>query len=140
MPVTIQSETYTLVIAENEFDMFHVDSTTLQSGIIIPAFFADRWGVQVGDLIGMDDAYTTVSAIIPQYLGLMLFTSFDYMSRAMEDMPEVYNTIFGRNRDMETLTSYLMENDIDFSAKLLDCGLIRNWDYCNNGTCYIASY
>ena len=116
MPVTIQGETYTLVIAENDFDMLHVESAALQNGILIPAFFADRWGVQVGDLLGMDDDYTTVSAIIPQYLGLMLFTSFDYVGRVMDDMPEVYNAIFGRHRDMAALTSYLMDKDIDFTT------------------------
>ena len=67
-------------------------------------------------MIGMDDFYVAVSAVIPQYLGLMLFTSFDYAGRAMGGMPEVYNTIFGRNRDMEALASYLMESDIDFTT------------------------
>jgi len=116
MPVNVLGEKYTLVIAENEFDMFNVSNSALHNGIIIPEFFADRWGVRAGDLIVMDDYYTKVSAVIPQYLGLMLFTSFDYINRAIDDMPEVYNTIFGRNQDLEALASYLKYNDIDFTT------------------------
>jgi len=116
MPVNIQGEYYTLIITENEFDMFNVDSFALQNGIVIPDFFADRWNVETGDSIGMGDYYVTVSAVIPQYLGLMLLTSFEYVSEAIYDIPEVYNTIFGRNRDMEALALYLVDNDIDFTT------------------------
>ena len=115
IPVNIQDENYILVIVGNEFDMFDISNSALQNGIIIPDFFAERWGVGVGDLLKVDGYYTAISAVIPQYLGLMLFTSFDYVGRAMS-VPEIYNTVFGRTQNMNVLTSYLMDNDIDFTT------------------------
>ena len=125
LPVGVQGNNYTLTITDNDFDMFNLPETAKQSGIIIPALFAERWGVQAGDVLKIredgnfleiDDFYVIVSAVIPQYLGLMMFTGFDYINRASDDIPQAYNTIFGRTGDMESLILYLISNDIDFTT------------------------
>ena len=120
-PITIQGEDYTLVIVGDDFDMFDLSHSSLRNGIVIPEFFADKWDVEVGDYLVAegyyaDGHYTVISEIIPQYLGLMLFTSFDYINRTMSHIPEIYNTIFGRTQDMDALTTYFIDNDIDFTT------------------------
>lgn len=125
MPIEIQDERYVFTIVENGFDMFHIPSAALQNGIIIPENFADKWGAQVGDKLKIseigsrleiDDYYAIVSAIIPQHLGPMLITSFDYINSVTDDISSVYNTIFGKSRNMEALSLYLTNNDIDFTT------------------------
>ena len=57
-----------------------------------------------------------ISAVIPQYIGLMLITSFDYISYISDDIPQIYNTIYGRTADISALSAYLSANGIDFST------------------------
>jgi putative ABC transport system permease protein len=125
LPVDVYGESYNLAIVENGFDMLNIPAEALQHGIIIPEFFAQRWGARVSDKLKLaevggvfeiSDFDAVVSAIIPQYLGLMMFTGYDYINLATDEVPAVYNSIFGRAGNTETLSSDLTENDIVFST------------------------
>lgn len=116
IPVEINDENHVLTVTENDFYMVNIPTDELQNGVIIPEHFAEVWEVNVGDTLYISDISTTVSAITPQFLGLTLYTSFDYFTQVAEDSPMVYNTIFGRVTDLEPLTSYLAANDIYFST------------------------
>jgi len=116
IPVEIADENHVLAITENDFDMVNIPVNYLQNGIIIPKFFADLWEVGVGDTLYVNDYPTIVSAVVPQFLEMVLFTSFDYFNQIAENVPPIYNTIFGRTADFSELSSYLIENDIYFST------------------------
>jgi putative ABC transport system permease protein len=112
----ILDEYYTVAVVEQGFDMFYIPVEALQAGVIIPEYLADVWNAGVGDTLNIGGHDAVVSAVVPQYLGLTLFTGFDYISSITDEIPAVYNTIYGRSADMATLTSYLKENGIDFAT------------------------
>ena len=116
MPVYISGSNYILSIVENDFDMLNIPIAALQDGVILPEFFADEWGVDVGDTVKISGYKAKVSAVIPQFLGLTIFAGFDYTSGLSDDIPPVYNTIYGRSSDMEALGAFLAQNNIDFST------------------------
>lgn len=115
-PVGIRGENYTLAIVEQGFDMVNAPKEKLQTGVIIPDYYARQWDAGVGDTLEIDGYYATVSAIIPQYLGLTLYTGFDYINSVAEDLPPVYNAVYARSGDIESLTGFLKESGIDFST------------------------
>ena len=114
LPVTTQGGNYMLAIAENDFDMVNVPTEELVNGIIIPEYFADEWKISVSDSINISGFDAVVSAVIPQYLGLTLYTGFDYVNSISDEIPPVYNTLFGRSESLTALSSYLISNSIDF--------------------------
>ena len=116
MPVQIFEQEYTLAVVPHDFDMLSIPTPALKTGIIIPEFFADEWTAGVGDILQISGYNTVISAVIPQYLGLMFITSFDYISEISESIPQVYNTIYGRTEDISALSAYLSANGIDFST------------------------
>ena len=116
MPVEIFGANYIIAIVENEFDMLNIPNEALRDGIIIPEFFADEWGIGVNDILQINGYETKVSAVVPQFLGLMLFASFDYINTLSDEIPPIYNTIYGRSADMAASSAYLIENGIDFST------------------------
>jgi putative ABC transport system permease protein len=116
MPVTINNEFYMLAVAEHGFDMVNIPFDALYRGIIIPEYFAAEWGVKVGDTIKINDIDAIISATVTQYLGLTLFTSFDYVLTISDEIPLLYNTLYGRSDDVPALTAFLKENQIDFAT------------------------
>jgi len=70
----------------------------------------------VGDTLNINGHKTSVSAITPQFLGLMLYTSYEYVNQVTNEIPAAYNMIFGRSENTESLVSYLIENNIDFAT------------------------
>jgi len=114
--VEISGENHILAITENDFDMVNIPVHELQSGIIIPEYFADLWDIGVGDTLYINEYPTVVSAVAPQFLEMVLFTSFDYINQMIVDVPPVYNTIYGRTTDLSKVSSYLIENNIFFST------------------------
>jgi len=116
MPVEILENTYIIAIVQDDFDMLNVPNDALKNGVVIPDFFAERWGVGAHDVLQINGYEVVISAIHTQHLGLILFTSFDYINSVVSDLPPVYNTIYGRSADMETLSAFLIENAVDFST------------------------
>ena len=116
VPVDIEDEIYILVISESDFDMVFIPGEALLDGIIIPEYFAHRWAVDVGDNLKINEYNAVISAIVPQHLGLTLYTSFDYINTITDEVPPVYNTVYGRSADMRNLIQYLKENDLDFAT------------------------
>jgi putative ABC transport system permease protein len=114
--IEIDNENYILAIVEESFDMVHIPTAELQNGVIIPQYFAEQWNVGVGDVLNIDGYNAAISAITPQHLGLTVYTSFDYINTLTDEIPPVYNTIYGRSGNMTALTDYLTENSIDFST------------------------
>jgi hypothetical protein len=114
--VEINDDTYTLAITQRDFDMVNIPAFELQNGVIIPEFFADTWGVAVGDTLNINGFNTSISAIVPQSIGLMLYTGFDYINQITDEIPAVYNTIFGRSADIDMLSAYLIDNNIEFAT------------------------
>ncbi|MDR0896376.1 MAG: ABC transporter permease [Oscillospiraceae bacterium] len=116
MPVAIGAETYTLAAVEEGFDMINIPLEAAQNGIILPAFYAQEWGVGAGDTMEIDGHIAEIAAVTPQYLGLTLYTSFDYLSTLMEELPPVYNALYARSGDMAGLTAFLQEQGMTFGT------------------------
>jgi len=107
---------YIIAITEPDFDKVNLPIEALQNGIIVPEYFANEWRIKTGDKLNIEGFTAVVSAVIQQYLGLMLYTSFDYINSITDELPPIYNTIFGRSDDLATLSQYLKENNIDFTT------------------------
>lgn len=114
MPVQIHNENHTLVIAEAGFDMVNIPAAALQDGVIIPEYFARQWEVDVGDMLVTDSYTVVISAVVPQYLGLAFYTSYDYIGKVTDELPPVYNAIYARSDNVTKLTAFLKDNKIDF--------------------------
>jgi len=107
---------YMIALTEPGFDKVNLPAEALQNGIVVPEYFAKEWGVKTGDKLNIEGFASEISAVVPQYLGLMLYTSFDYINSITDMVPPVYNTIFGRSDDMDALGLYLKVNNIDFTT------------------------
>ncbi|MCL2800272.1 MAG: ABC transporter permease, partial [Treponema sp.] len=107
---------YIIAITESNFDKVNLPIEALQNGIVVPEYFANEWRVKTGDKLNIEGFTAVVSAVVPQYLGLMLYTSFDYINSITDVLPPIYNTIFGRSDDLAALSQYLKENNIDFTT------------------------
>jgi putative ABC transport system permease protein len=113
-PVDIRGGHELLAIVEAGFDMLNIPADALLTGVILPEYFAQQWRVSVGDYLEIEGHNAIISAITPQYLGLTLYTSFDYIFTLNEEFPAIYNTIYGRDSDVDTLTNFLKANNINF--------------------------
>ena len=116
MHVDIGDEHYNLAVVEKGFDMVNIPVDELQNGVIIPEYFAGQWKVNVGDTLKISGYNAVISAIVPQYLGLTLYTSFDYLITITDELPLAYNTIYVRTENIAAVGDYLKENAIDFST------------------------
>jgi len=116
LPVRIWDENHIITIVEEGFDMVIIPGAALQKGVIVPEYYAQQWGVEVGDMLEISGYSAIVSAIVPQYLGLSFYTGFDYIGTITDEIPDVYNTIFGRSGNMAELRTYLMTNDFDYTT------------------------
>ncbi|MCL2443597.1 MAG: FtsX-like permease family protein [Treponema sp.] len=123
MPVSVQPDlryppvgSYIIAITEKDFDMVNIPGEALYNGIIVPEYFANEWRIKSGDKLSIEGHIFIVSAIIPQYLGLTLYTSFDYINSITDELPPLYNTIFGRSNNLTALSVYLKENNITFTT------------------------
>ena len=116
MPARIRGENYTVAIVEQGFDMVDIPVARLQDGVILPEYFSQQWDVSVGDTLEIDGYPTTVSAITPQYLGLTLYTSYDYLNEVMGELPPAYNAVYARSDDRAGLAAFLKDNKIDFAT------------------------
>jgi putative ABC transport system permease protein len=114
--IDIDDEHYRLTITENDFDMLNISAEDLQNGVIIPEYFAKIWNAEVGGIININGYNAVISAIIPQHLSLTLYTSYDYIRVIIDEIPPVYNMIFGRSNNLPVLTGWLVKNNIDFST------------------------
>ena len=116
IPVKILDESYPLVIVDEDFDMLAIPQEALGQGVIIPEYFANEWGVQVGDKLDINGHEAVISAVNTQYLGLTLYTGYEYIRLITDDVPEVYTMIFGTSSNMARLRLYLSENELEFST------------------------
>jgi putative ABC transport system permease protein len=116
LQVEIRDENYMLAIVAHDFDFVKIPAGKLKNGVIIPEYFAEIWGVNVGDSIEISGYSTVISAVTPQHLGLTVYTSFDYISTVTDEIPPVYNTLYMRSENVAKLTDYLNRNNIGFST------------------------
>ncbi len=116
IPASINGKEYQLLIVEDDFDMQSIDTRVLDTGIIVPAYHAKKWGVDVGDQLLVNDVPVNVAGLSEQSLGLAFYACFDYAKRVFPDMPAVYNMIFGRDADLAEVTSWLDEAGYPYST------------------------
>jgi putative ABC transport system permease protein len=114
--VEIKDEKYPLAIVENNFDFVKIPLEKLKTGVIIPEYFAEIWGVCEGDSLEINGYEAAVSAVITQHLGLTLYTSFDYINSITSEIPPVYNAIYARSADVPALADFLNQNNIEFAT------------------------
>ncbi len=96
--------------------MMDIPKESIKDGVVIPEYYAELWGIGVGDNIKINEVNMIVSAIVPQHVGLMLFTGYEYLNSVTGDIPPVYNTIYGRCEQWESLEAYLKENDAVYTS------------------------
>jgi len=116
VPAEIRDEQYTLSIVEQPFDMVNIPNEALEQGVIIPEYFAEQWNVLVGETIEINEYTAVVSAVVPQHLGLTLYTGYDYLSALDHDMPQIYNTIYARSNNMAALSAYLDAEGTEYAT------------------------
>jgi putative ABC transport system permease protein len=114
--VKIRDEYYLLVIVESNFDMVNIPQEELKNGLIVPEYFAEQWDVRPGDILETNGMGAVVSAVVPQHLGLTLFTGYDYVSRITDEIPAAYNALYGRSGDIPGLTAYLKDSGAAYST------------------------
>ncbi|MCL2696878.1 MAG: FtsX-like permease family protein [Oscillospiraceae bacterium] len=114
--VEIGGEHYPLAIVEDGFDFVKIPYTELNSGVIIPEYFAGIWDAGIGDTLEINGYEAVVSAVVPQHVGLTLYTSFEYMGTVTDEIPPVYNTLYLRSADMPALVDYLNVNGMEFTT------------------------
>jgi putative ABC transport system permease protein len=114
--IEIRGENYMLAIVENNFDMVKIPNSELQNGVIVPEYFAQIWNVGVGDILEIYGYDAVISTITPQHLGLTIYTGYDYIAALSDEIPPVYNTLYGRSGNMSELTDFLITNNIDFAT------------------------
>jgi putative ABC transport system permease protein len=94
MPVSVKEKEYRIVIVDDSFDMLNLDNKKLSEGIIIPQYYADSWGVKIGEKVLLNDIEAEISGIVKQSVGLTIYTSYQYASSVFSEMPHLYNIIF----------------------------------------------
>lgn len=115
--VDVQDESYVLTVLEDKgFDFLDIPLTVLDKGLVLPEHYADLWGVSEGDTITVDDWEGEVSAVITQYMGLTIYTSYDYMQEIRADVPQAYNTLFGRDANVQALEESLHDQNLVYAT------------------------
>ncbi len=119
-PVTIHDEPYMLYVVDTPFSFLHLPEDALSRGVVIPEYFASLWGVDVGDTLQIDSWEGVVSATVPQYLGLALYTGYEYIVSAEVPLPQVYNTIFANSTNLEALQNDLDSMGVQYTTQIED--------------------
>ncbi len=117
LPVEVADSTYILTVVESgEFDFLNLPTEALDRGVVIPDTFARAWGVSEGDTLRIDGWDAQVSRVITQYMGLSLFTSYDYTSGITDTIPPLYNTIYGQTNSLAGVTENLTSQGVLFTT------------------------
>ncbi len=114
LPALVNGENLTLTVAEDGFDMVNIPASALRNGVIIPAYFAEQWDTEAGDMLEINGHPAVVSAVVPQHFGLSLHTGYEYMQSAGAEIPPVYNTVYAETDDIGSLGAYLEDNGIEY--------------------------
>ncbi len=116
MPVEVEGKTYTLNVTQPEFSMMNLNPGALAEGVVIPEYYAMRWGVSAGDTLMVAGAEMTVSEVVVQTLGLALYTDYGYAQSVSAQFPPVYNVLFIRDGDMPALMERLQDSGLDYAT------------------------
>jgi ABC-type transport system, involved in lipoprotein release, permease component len=119
--ITVDDEEYPLIILDKGNATLNISEISLREGVVIPEYFAENWGVDVGDTIAISDAKVTnkkvvVSEIIPLGMMLGIYTSYDYAISEFAELPRVYNTLYVRSNNITKLSEELLNNGFAFST------------------------
>jgi len=109
------------LILDKGNETLNISEISLREGVVIPEYFAEKWGVDVGDTIAISDAKVTnkkvvVSEIIPLGMMLGIYTSYDYAISEFAELPRVYNTLYVRSNNITKLSEELLNNGFAFST------------------------
>jgi len=116
LPVNIRGDDYRLFVVEDGFDMQRIDTRLIEDGVVIPEYFAQKWDVEAGDTLMIDDTAVKVAGVFEQGFGLSLYTGYEYAKEVIPDFPPVYNVIFARGADPGELHALSLEQGFDFST------------------------
>lgn len=123
LPVTAKEREVSVTVIETGFDMLRLPMESARTGIVLPQYYADIWGLRKGDSLDIviseegEKVYSVViSDLVEQNMGLSLYTSWEYLRTVAEDLPEVYNVLFLRTDNLESLKVKLQEEDFNFST------------------------
>lgn len=116
LPVKVDGEEYPLFVVEKSFDMQHIDTRRIGGGVIVPAYFAQKWNVEAGDTLRINDTTVKVTGVFEQSFGLSLYTSYDYAKEVMPDFRPVYNVIFARGADAGELKALSRKQGFEYST------------------------
>ena len=119
--ITVDDEEYPLIILDNGNSTLNISELSLKNGVVIPEYFAEKWGVDVGDTISISDSKVTdkkvvVSEIISLGMMLGVYTSYDYAISEFEELPRVYNTLYVNSNNITKLSEELLHNGFSFST------------------------
>jgi putative ABC transport system permease protein len=84
--------------------------------VILPEYYAQLWGVGVGDIIEIGGFDAKISAVTPQYLGLTIYTSYEYINSVTDELPPIYNAVYARSGDIGGLTDFLKSGGADYAT------------------------
>ncbi|GCF95542.1 ABC transporter permease [Enterococcus florum] len=116
MPTKVRGEEYLLTVLESDTTMLNLNQQELKEGIVIPEYYAEKWGVRVGDTVKIDDHRVSISGIIRLGMGLSMFTSYHYAKDVLPDVPQVYNTTYMKSERLDSLETALLEDEYVFST------------------------
>ncbi len=119
-PVMINDESYTLYVVDTPFNFLELPDNALDRGVVVPEYLADLWNVKVGDTLEIGDWEGVVSATVPQYLGLALYTGYGYVESEGIPLPQAYNAIFAQSSQIDTLQDDLDSAGIQYTTQLED--------------------
>lgn len=112
----IKQEDYPLIITKSKLATLALPEKKLEEGLVIPEYYAKKWQVEVGDQITIDQQKAKIAAIIPLSMGLAVYTSYDYASSLMEDLPSVYNTIYLTSHQPDQLMDQLKQQRLFYTT------------------------
>ncbi len=119
-PVMIEGESYTLYVVDTPFNFLELPNYALDRGVVVPEYLASFWGVEVGDTLKVGDWEGVVSATVPQYLGLAVYTGYKYVASESIPLPQAYNTVFAQSSQVGTLQDNLDSAGIQYTTQFED--------------------
>lgn len=116
MPVSIEGAEYPLFIVERDFDMMGIDARRLEDGVIIPAYYAEQWGVRPGDRLSISGIDAKIAGLSEQSFGLSLYAGYDYVKQVFPLFPSVYNVLFAQGGELAHLADWSREHGFAYST------------------------
>ena len=110
---SINGNICTVTVIEEDFDKMSIDTKTLKDGIIVPQYYADLWGIKIGETLAIDGLEYVVNDVTEQLLALSVYIGFDYFSQVNPAFAKVYNMVYLKG-DVGDLIDYFNQNNVTY--------------------------